>query len=165
MGTKRKFVKIKCVGFFKRLLACLIDGLVLSPIFLIPYLLQIQVYNIKYFVLYVAITSLSHLYTILLPVFFGGTIGKIIMKIKIVNKNGSHINFNQSLIRWSPYIISFILAIVLLLIPFQSLIWYTVKGISSLFSYFVFLEAFVLIFNPDRRTIHDYMASTYVVEK
>jgi len=67
-----------------------------------------------------------------------GTVGKLIMKLQIVNENGSRISLLQSLWRF----------------------------IASIFStLLLFIGYIIIIFHPEKRSLHDLMANTYVLKK
>ena len=155
----------RCVGFLKRFVATFIDGLIISPIVLVLYFSGINLYNEKTIGAYIILNSISYLYSILLPVFFGGTVGKLLLKIKIVNSEGNNISFIQSTLRWSPYLLSFIVMIVLAIITKQGVLFSILGFISKVLNYFTLIEAVVLLVNKSNRTIHDYLANTYVIEK
>jgi uncharacterized RDD family membrane protein YckC len=66
----------------------------------------------------------------------GQTPGKAIMRIRVVNQNGVKPNFFKALVRGIGFVVSF---------------------------YLYGIPFFYAFFNPQRRTAHDFMAGTYVV--
>ncbi len=87
-------------SFWRRLLASLIDGLILLIVSLIIFYFKggISLKNISLgYALF--IISFSFLYELLQTYFFGMTIGKRILKIKVVSGLGCRIKLNQSIYR------------------------------------------------------------------
>ena len=98
------------------------------------------------------------LYRVILTVIYGGTIGKRVLKIKILTVNGEYMTFIQSLIRMSPYLLLSLISVLQLfvIIPYVS----TMVKVIQLF---YLVEIIALIVNKQNRTIHDLMAGTYVI--
>ncbi|MEK4508489.1 RDD family protein [Paenibacillus sp. FSL K6-2524] len=115
------------VGFWVRLLAFLIDCVILEI------LTWFSPFN------WVAEWILSFLYFTLLPcTAWQGTVGKLILSVKIVDEEGEKISYLRSIGR---YLARFISAIILCI-------------------------GFIMIaFNEKKRGLHDLMAGTYVIKK
>jgi len=119
----------KYAGFGKRLVAYLIDGLIFIPIELASQSvanLQLIIYIVLWFA-----------YMTWMNGKFGATIGKQVMKLKIIKENGSPINYSDALVR---EIASYLSAIVL------------------------FIGYLVVIGDKKKQSWHDKLAHTYVVE-
>ncbi|MDF2684056.1 MAG: hypothetical protein K0R47_5246 [Brevibacillus sp.] len=125
------------VGFWRRLGASLLDGLIIGiPLALISYLLTGDTKGNLF-------TNLvSILYSLLLPVFwYGYTVGKRIMGIRIVRLDGEAVGIGTMLLR----------AVVGIW-----LIYTVTLGIGAIIS------AIMVGVREDKRAIHDLVAGTYV---
>lgn len=123
-------------GFWIRLLASILDGLIIGiPLTIIGYLISGDLEGDPF------TSILSTLYTLLLPVFwYGYTVGKKIMGIRIAKVNGEKLGIGAMLLR---NIVAGIVYIVTL-------------GIGLIVS------AFMVGLREDKRSLHDMIAGTYV---
>jgi len=145
---------MKYAGFWVRVLAMIIDGILLSIVF-VPILralfpadvvsyagMESGVYNIGMnlsntaSILYMLIVWI---YFVVLTVLLGGTLGKMALKIKVVDEKGNKINWGQAILR--EVVGKFISTIILLL----GYIW--------------------VAFDAKKQGWHDKIAKTYVVYK
>jgi uncharacterized RDD family membrane protein YckC len=125
------------VGFWARLGASLLDGLIFGlPLLLISYWITGNWSG------NLVTNLLSILYSLLLPVFwYGYTIGKRIVGVRIVKVNGEPVGIGTMLLRlvvgmWIVYGLTF--------------------GIAAIIS------AIMVVVRDDKRAIHDLIAGTYV---
>jgi uncharacterized RDD family membrane protein YckC len=125
------------VGFWRRLGASLLDGLIIGvPLAIITYLMTGETQGNLF------TNLISTLYTLLVPVFwYGYTIGKKILKIRIAKVDGEPVGIGTMLLRvivgmWLIYGITF--------------------GIGAIVS------AIMVGVRQDKRAIHDLVAGTYV---
>ncbi|QRG65654.1 RDD family protein [Brevibacillus choshinensis] len=125
------------VGFWRRLGASLLDGLIIGiPLALISYLLTGDTKGN----LFTNVVSL--LYSLLLPVFwYGYTVGKRIMGVRIVKLDGEPVGFGTMLLR---------------VVVGMWLIYTVTLGIGAIIS------AIMVGVREDKRAIHDLVAGTYV---
>lgn len=123
-------------GFWVRLLANIMDSLVISvPLGIIFYLLTGNWEDENFSSL------LNILYSILVPIlWYGYTVGKRIMKIRIVKVDGSKLGIGAMLMR----------------VVVAALIYIVTLGIAAIVS------AFMVGLREDKRAIHDLIAGTYV---
>lgn len=146
------------VGFWKRVKASLIDGVIL----LIPwYFIYKFLLNTKFApICVVGYCFMMLAYFSIFVIQFGGTPGKLICHIRVINSSGKNISFLESLARQYINIISCIYTILSYLIYGKT----NISIISSnLIGLWFFVDAFVLLFNNRRRTLHDFIANTYVI--
>lgn len=123
-------------GFWARFAANLLDGLIIGlPLSFISYLLFGSWDETP-------ITSLGNvLYTLLVPVlWYGYTIGKKVLGIRIAKVDGSKLGFGTMLLR----------------VVVGGLIYAFTFGIALIVS------AFMVAIREDKRAIHDFIAGTYV---
>jgi len=123
-------------GFWVRLLANVLDGLIISlPLGIIFYLLTGNWEDENFSSL------LNMLYTIIVPIiWYGYTVGKRLMKIRIVKVDGSKLGIGAMLMR----------------VVVAALIYIVTLGIAAIVS------AFMVGLREDKRAIHDLIAGTYV---
>ena len=131
--------KTEYSGFGLRFIAYSIDAIIL---FILNWLIGIiLVYtNLSLFMLIIAqwglLLGASAIYEILLTYKYGGTLGKILMNIKVVDEKGNFISFWRSTGR------------------------HFAKYISSIILYIGFL---MVLWDGNKQGLHDKMAKTYVI--
>ena len=123
-------------GFWVRLLANIIDSLVIGiPVGTIAYIATGNWENEDFS------TPLSILYSILIPIlWYGYTVGKRIMNVRIVKVDGSKLGIGAMLMR----------------VIVAGLIYVVTLGIAAIFS------VFMIGLRQDKRSLHDLIAGTYV---
>ncbi|ANB60988.1 RDD family protein [Anoxybacteroides amylolyticum] len=126
----------KPAGFWKRLLASFLDGLIIGiPLSIIGYLITGKAEG-NWF------TSLMNiLYMWLIPVAWSGyTVGKKIVGIRIVKVNGEKLGVGAMFLR--------------------SFVAYLIYGLTLGIAFLV--SAIMVAAREDKRAIHDFLAGTYV---
>ncbi|MDF2671912.1 MAG: hypothetical protein K0R09_177 [Clostridiales bacterium] len=162
---KKKYNGNNYATFWRRFLAYIIDGLVLIPIAIVC-----LTYN-KYFIEHrivlpvIAENLITYGYLIILPPLFGGTLGKLAMRIRIIDTSGNNITYIKSVLRNLPYAISTILFIFTKFIFVEKTIGSCFNSINMVLGYFIYIDALVLIFSPQKKAAHDYIAGTFVINK
>ncbi|MGG0937920.1 RDD family protein [Brevibacillus centrosporus] len=132
-----KSLQSHAVGFWRRFGASLLDGLIIGvPLALLSYLITGETKGNLF-------TNLvSILYSLLLPVFwYGYTVGKRIVGIRIVKMDGSPVGIGTMLLR---------------IVVGCWLIYTVTLGIGAIIS------AIMVGVREDKRAIHDLIAGTYV---
>ena len=169
-------------GFWSRLAAGFIDGLVWAPVLYgFEYIEGLNMYNFLY----------THIIGILIAIFYdvylvkkyGGTLGKLAMGIKIIRTDGFEVDWKES---FNRYLVSFIISISAIVLYFSAAshisdeqfyaadIWnrkdLMVKQ-APMLNYWMFIyyawfvsEFIVLLTNPRKRAIHDFIADTVVIK-
>jgi uncharacterized RDD family membrane protein YckC len=169
-------------GFWKRFLSGLIDALIFIPtIFIFNYLIKISI-PVAMFITVIQL-SLYSIYSIYFNYYYGATIGKMVVGIKITSPDGSTISFKQVLLRSFvdiSFAITFIVVQVIAISKANSDIflnagwlergqyiqfilpkWYS--NVSLVQQIWIWSEAFVVLFNKRKRAIHDFIANTVVI--
>ena len=162
-------------SFTQRFYAFIIDCFVFLPFNLWS---QHNIFNTKSFVIAFIIMLAWCLYKPLMDWKFGGTIGKLVMKIRVVDLEGTGISLNQAFLRFAPYfaisLSTLLSTYVLLNIPefeqvkdFESIQEFETEPSSSLG---VFLTYFFYIFSissivleQKKQAVHDKIANCYCV--
>jgi uncharacterized RDD family membrane protein YckC len=123
-------------GFWIRLLATILDAIIISlPITLISYFITGN-WNEN---LYTNI--INFLYALIVPViWYGYTIGKKITGIRIAKVNGEKVGIGTMVLR----------------LIVSALVYVITIGIGMIVS------VFMVIFRKDKRSLHDFIAGTYV---
>ena len=123
-------------GFWKRLGASLLDGIIIAiPSTLIAFLIAGDADD------NVISTSLSFLYTLIVPAVWAGyTVGKRALGVRIVKLDGSNVTIGTMALRTLV----------------GGLIYAVTLGIG------VIVSAFMVGIREDKRAIHDLIAGTYV---
>ncbi|HEX2985169.1 MAG TPA: RDD family protein [Ignavibacteriales bacterium] len=152
------------IDFFLFLIASIIVGVIIlsAKIYsFIPPIIFVVVYNIIFHVFFTAK--------------FGGSPGKLLCRIKVINKRGQYLNFRSSILRILPSTIFALLP----LYSLHTLIETASHGASQQEVFWsVYPQALVMgnilqyawvidycwfFFNKDKRALHDLIASSYVM--
>lgn len=172
------------VGFWKRFLAMFIDGLIMMPFVYIFYLIESVNIFAAMLVVFLS-TSFFYGYTIFFNYKYGGTIGKLVVNIRITRPNGSTIGMRESFLRSSVdliFAVFFVIGQVVALSIVDSEqytnasfvdrgtlmttlfpVWYVYVIYSS--NIWCFGERLFLLFNKRKRALHDFIAGTVVIHK
>ncbi len=171
-------------GFWRRLGAAVVDMLVFLPFF---YLSQkLQGFTIPTETLVVAVElALFSFYSVYFNYRYGGTLGKLAVRIRVTRPDGSKIGFKEAFLRSVVDIGFAVLAITArilaisqvdadhylvagfreryeLLLPLYPA-WYAF--VSSTATVWVWSELFVLLLNERKRALHDFIAGTVVIHR
>ena len=136
---------------------------------------------------YVGVTLLAALYKPLMEGAFGATLGKMILKLKVVQKGGDSINWSQAFIRYVPWVLSTAISLwamnetilyledaevsgfmdySLAMASYQEEYGFSMKSIvSSVAGWLPLISALFLLGNERKQAAHDMLAETYVVHK
>ena len=171
-------------GLGPRALAVIIDVIILAPVVLFCYVIFCSSITAALFGLVVVITLVFG-YVVYFNFSYGATIGKMALKIKVTNPDGSSISLKQTVLRLSVdmaflalFVTAFFIALsdadphayvavdwtdrlgyLLPLYPY----WYGL--VASRYLIWLFSEAFFLLMNKRKRTIHDFIAGTVVINR
>jgi uncharacterized RDD family membrane protein YckC len=171
-------------SFGPRLASLLLDAVIMMPlIFIIQYINS----SSKFMFFYTLIPNLIFglWYHVYLPKKYGGTPGKVIMGLQILNLNGKSIGWKEAFLRHLIILLLTIFSSILMIdallsvddTTFQNLSWikqsqYLMSLSPILFSIYTWLtniwswsELIVLLTNPRKRALHDYIAGTVIVKK
>ncbi len=183
METKTNFIstqekKIVYGTFGQRLLGLLIDGLVL-----VPFILFENFYNIPHLkseIVLALIFILALTYKPLTEYYFGATVGKMVLKLKVVNLQLNKPTLTEVLLRnilhIIPIIIGFSVTFYLFAQPeFNDISTFKEYSVLQkqylnltyqIISFAVILtDTLFLLVDTKRRTLHDRIGQTYIIRK
>ncbi len=134
-------------GFVSRSIAFFIDLMLIFTIVFLTivsggYFLKdydINLYSLPklFHSLFFLLTFLASAYFVLLHSFEGQTIGKMLLRIRLITDKGSLVGPREAFIRWLGYYMSLT---------------------------FIFIGFIVALFDPKRQTWHDKIANTFVIK-
>jgi uncharacterized RDD family membrane protein YckC len=171
------------VGFWRRVLATLLDCIVLSPLIVATFYFQKWGMTNKNIIPETSITLFYYLYYVFFVSKFGGTPGKLLSKITIVDINGNYLKWYKTIIRYLPLMTPSILKIFQYLyifhnIPSNITLVSSIKNyqiitqysgpfilITGLTSLFCMIDVLNILCNIKKRAIHDFLAGSFVIEK
>lgn len=164
-------------GFWVRVGASFIDFLVYSPLIAFN---MYNLYMLKNLPIQLLVNIIMILYKPFMEYKYGATLGKMAVKIKVVNKNYKSISLSQSLVRYSPWILGQIFSIYSTILLFQhpefisSTEWMEVGNLQNkiippafnvISSLILFISCIIVGFTQKKQGLHDMMAGTYCIYK
>ncbi|MCG9661430.1 MULTISPECIES: RDD family protein [Vibrio] len=164
----------KYSNFWRRFFAVIIDGLVFLPLqWIDEYILSGAIGSVGVFLWGVGGAILGISYYVILHAKYGQTIGKMVMKVKVVDVSESrNITVKQSCMRdivpiiMVPFTVYAYAQLAFFGKTWQSLDQDSVLTIVSLIMIsWVVLESVSMLFNEKRRAVHDYIAGSVVVRQ
>lgn len=162
------------VGFWKRFLAVILDFLVLLiPAVIVYWSLGLLATSLHSEIPIILQYLLFIIFEIFMIVRYGGTPGKLILKMRIINTQGNYPNLKQALIRNVFQMINVVISMVMgvssydfTVISNSLSLWTEVASDLSIILAPIMLADYLFIaFNQRKRALHDLMAGTYVVDK
>ncbi len=167
-------------GFWRRFVATVLDGLIVG----VP-AAALTFYNLMYlkdFWFYLLITVIATAYKPLMEGFYGATLGKMSLGMKVVDYEGEQINAPQAILRSIFTIAQVLVTLPVYWFVYQDTSLMAIESyftlslqlaetypflnlISALNSGILFGEVILLLMDqPYWRSLHDRIAKTYVVE-
>lgn len=166
-------------GFWKRFAATLIDGIVLTPVTLgISYF---NVINWKNPSVFIAVSLVCLVYKPVMEYMYGATLGKMALKLKVVNQDLEMANGAKILFRNIFNLVPSILTLVMTLPVYYDPEFGSVSGfmeytaftrsyaslqvISMLSGLITIVDGIVLMADQKSRSLHDKIAGTLVIDR
>lgn len=166
-------------GFWSRFGAMFIDGLVLAPVSV--GVMYFNVTSAKSPLLLAVVTLLTLAYKPVMEYVYGATLGKMALKLKVVDAQFDKAGLQEILLRnifnIVPSLITLVLTIGIYISPeFEEIngfmeysqysSQFTSLQIVTYISYFItIVDAIVLLADSRKRSLHDKIAQTYVIER
>lgn len=178
-------VEYSLASLGKRFLAHIVDFLVMSPFIAINLFFifkSLQIGLVYYFIATIVYSMLFISYRIFLTFKLGGTLGKLAVKIKVVNSNFQILTLKEALLRELPHMLIYIFVIInvyLMLIFFNensnNLTGYNFseyfkelnsqEKLPNLSLYYYLTCILFILFNKMKKTPHDFLANSIVITR
>jgi len=157
--------------FVPRLVALLIDGFIMMPLAILDDWFRKAEFSPLFFYVWIPLSLMvAPVYKILMHGFYGQTLGKMYMNVKVLSATEEPIKFVQAVIRETPQLIFNVLSIYLG-IAFLGLNPDDDENFQRIFSFIMTIagvwslaDIVTFFYNPKRRALHDYLAGTVVVK-
>ncbi len=155
-----------------RLFALIIDALIFLPLsFLDNWIKEANLFPVMFSV-WLLVMNMGHpVYSILMHGFYGQTLGKMAMKIKVVDTYEKPITFHHAVLRELPYL-SFTFSLMFFAMPQTSNILevsnflpYSAENIITFLMFvWIFTNIAVFFVSDKCRALHDFVAGTVVIK-
>lgn len=164
-------------GFWIRVVASIIDFFVYLPLAGLNILNLIKMKSLP---LQLIIIFAMLLYKPLMEFRYGATLGKMALKLKVVDSAMSNITLGQSFKRYFPWLIGQAISIITTVLLFThpgfntTTNWLEIgelqnrvfpQHVSTMASLFLIVSALVVAFNERKQGLHDKLADTYCIIK
>ena len=167
----------KPAGFWIRVVASIIDTAVFIPIIYISFL---NFTSIKSFLVLIIIAIPGLIYKPFMESYYGATLGKMVLKLKVINERGEKLDLQSAYIRYIPFllatVISFAGGYILFSLPEFKTVTNMVeigqlqeqsslKSVESVINLFILVNCVAVAFTYRKRAFHDMMARSFCVYK
>jgi uncharacterized RDD family membrane protein YckC len=164
-------------GFWIRVGAHIIDGLIFIPIVLLSFW---NIYSFKSTVVLVLISLPGFIYKPFMESFFGATLGKMACGIKVIDDNGNKLSLFSAYVRYFPFLLSIGINLAGQLIMFSSPQFQSAESmmevaqaqqgnflapIGTIVGVLVTIECIFAAFTFRKRALHDMLAESFCVYK
>jgi len=164
-------------GFWIRVGASIIDGLIFIPIGILSIW---NTYSLKNMAVLILISLPGLIYKPFMESFFGATLGKMACGIKVIDNNGRKLSLFGAYVRYFPFLIQTGVALVGQLIVFSSPQFQSATSITEIaqaqqanymsivgfiVNIFVMIECVFAAFTYRKRALHDMLAESFCVYK
>jgi uncharacterized RDD family membrane protein YckC len=160
--------------FWKRFWAIVIDGFILNIVLQVLEFFSISFFSTSAILLDLVLSNLPYLYSVLMLGKYGQTIGKMIMKVKVVdNATEDNLSYSQSFMREIVPMVLVTTSIILNLILFSDVDFKNFKVSTLGYILILFpsgmlviwstLEIVTMLFDDKNRALHDKIADTVVI--
>ena len=166
-------------GFWKRFAAVIIDGFILAPISVGLHLFNVT--SLKSTVVLLVISLISMAYKPIMEILYGATWGKMAVGIKVTNMDFEKADVKEIILRNSFQIVPQILTFIITIGLFNSVEFEAVSGWGEYSTFtedstmlqvvnvgsglLTIIDAIVLAADTQKRSLHDRVGGTYVVDK
>jgi uncharacterized RDD family membrane protein YckC len=171
---------IRFASFGSRFGASLIDGIIISAIILPVTYFNVISWKIPY--LFIVTSLVEIIYKPFLEYRFGATLGKMAAGIQVLGHQFQKVSFNEEMRRVSFYMVPSIIQFLLTVRIYFSPEFFTIKNyndynqfvvnsnpatlvLGGLVFFLGMADCITFLLNPQRRSLHDLYAGTFVVEK
>ena len=171
-------------GFWKRFGSYWLDMLIMAPIIAISFWgnEQSRLFHLYYLIPGLLFGLWFHVYLVKR---YGGTPGKLLLKIKITKLDGTDVGYREAALRYSVLFVLSIFSAIPMILAAQGMSdaeyfsmgwqerslalmertpsWYNLVSIAM--NVWIWSEFIVMLTNKKRRAIHDFIAGTVVISR
>lgn len=171
------------VGFWKRVLATLIDAVINWA--LLPITIPIMIWSVEHrnILLYVLLSVAWTVVWLWLVVHFGGTPGKLVIRARIVDAHGRFLSWGRAVLRIVPTLVisaNYILQMGAVVSRYPATTPHSsfldigrllneygqpYGTFAMVLGFFIYVDIGVILLNRQKRAIHDFIAGSYVITK
>jgi uncharacterized RDD family membrane protein YckC len=171
-------VKVKYGGFWPRVGASLLDGIVIAPI--VFGVMYFNVVSFKSTALLIIANGLAMAYKPFMEYTYGATLGKMALDLKVVNLELERANLNEIILRNIFHIGGSLLSLIFMIVVFNASGFEEISGymeyaafsqnfvglqaVNYLTTLVTLIDAIVLIVDEKKRALHDKIAGTFVID-
>jgi uncharacterized RDD family membrane protein YckC len=164
-------------GFWIRVGATFVDFLALLPLYGLS---MYNLFSIKSLPLEVVLLVALAVYKPFMEYKYGATLGKMALKLKVVNANYNTLSVKEAVLRYFPWMLAQVVSIYGTMLLFQHVDFDSTTGfmavsnlqstmlpksIESIPSILIFISCLVVAFHPKKQGLHDLMAKTYCIKQ
>ncbi|MGB0886619.1 MAG: RDD family protein [Vicingaceae bacterium] len=168
--------EVEYASFWIRVAATLIDTIVFIPLIALSFA---NLFYVKSLILLYVMMVLQSLYKPLMEFKYGATLGKMAVKIKVVNEEHNPITLDQSFGRYVPWVISTVLSLITstamyMSADFNSLTSYMqlaefsenlpLNTVSQVYNVIFFIIIIWMTIDKRNQGVHDKIAKTMVIK-
>lgn len=157
--------------FLPRLVALLVDSFIMLPLGILDDWFRQAAFPPVFFYVWIPLSALVFpFYMILMHGFYGQTLGKMWMNVKVVDaRTEEPIRMPQAVRRETPQLVFNLVGIYLALAffgvdPESEVLRSPYSIFTGVAAAWVFADVLTCLYNPNRRALHDMIAGTVVVK-
>ncbi len=168
--------EVEYASFWIRVAAALIDTVVFAPLIVLSF---VNLFYVKSLVLLYVMMVLQALYKPLMEFKYGATLGKMAVKIKVVNEEQHPITLDQSFGRYLPWVISTVISLITttaiyMSVDFNNLTSYMqlaeisesmpLNTVSQAYNFIFLILILWMTIDKKNQGVHDKIAKTMVIK-
>jgi uncharacterized RDD family membrane protein YckC len=173
-------IKFEYVGFWKRILTTIIDLVAAFVIFILSSHL-VAIANELRSIIPLLIRDILYMgFWVIMVAKFGGTPGELILQMRVVNKNGQFISLLSALFRSLPILIILLGKVLYVNHAYSNIPVFTdaeninvllrahggIYGVINAYLGYIHIPDYgAIIFDKKKRSLHDFLAGSFVITK
>jgi uncharacterized RDD family membrane protein YckC len=162
-------------GFWVRVAAALIDGVVLSPLTVGSFC---ALFSVKSLPLVLLLSLPGLVYKPLLESRYGATLGKMACGLRVIDRRGGRLGLGAAYLRFAPFLAQAVVGLATTVWVFSTPQFQEVSGLlelgrlmqqspfnllSTVLNWFILIDCVTVAFTARKRALHDMMADSYCV--
>ncbi len=166
---------LKPAGFWIRVVAYFIDGLVFIPIIVLSFI----IFNsIKSYFLLIVLSIPGLIYKPFMESYYGATLGKMVKRLKVIDERGEKLDLKSAYIRFIPFLLATVVGLLGIYTLFSLPAFKTapsmleigqlqqqnpLKPIETIINLFILVDCIAVAFTYRKRALHDMIAHSFCV--